>query len=266
MSELMLRAPAPAVTPAEAGWRWLSYRSERVDRQRRDSHRADEVCLVNLGGALAAVDRRRAPQPGRAESPFADLPRSLYLPPGHDVHGGGRGDGGRVRRPRRVRPPGAADPARAGACGGARVRQRHPPDQPHRPAGVPRPPAAGGRGADAGRELVVVSAAQARAGPAAGRERPRRGVRLPVRAARGVRRAAPVQPHRRSGRDVDGARRRRAARAARVSPVLLGPRVSRLLPERPRCREAIDGGRGRPRPGLDAGYLAARWSAIRASP
>ena len=199
-------------------------------------------------------------------SPFADLPRSLYLPPGTacTVEGEGlvgvcaaRADAGHPVRP---------IPPERRARRGARVGQRHPPDQPHHPAGVPRPPAARGRGADARRQLVVVPAAQARAGAAAGRERPRGGLRLPVRAARGLRRAAAVQPHGRPGRDVDGARRRRAARAARLPPVLRGARLPRLLPERARRRAALDGGRGRPRPGLDAGYLAHDWSAIRASP
>ena len=52
MTELMLRAPAPPVTPAEAGWRWLSYRSLRVAGSAPLETGGDEVCLVNLGGTL----------------------------------------------------------------------------------------------------------------------------------------------------------------------------------------------------------------------
>ena len=55
MTELMLRAPAPAVTPAEAGWRWLSYRSLRVAGSAALDTGPDEVCLVNLGGTLSAI-------------------------------------------------------------------------------------------------------------------------------------------------------------------------------------------------------------------
>ena len=55
MTELMLRAPAPPVTPAEAGWRWLSYRSLRVAGSAPLETGADEVCLVNLGGTLTVA-------------------------------------------------------------------------------------------------------------------------------------------------------------------------------------------------------------------
>jgi 5-deoxy-glucuronate isomerase len=82
VSELMQRAPAPAVTPAGAGWRWLSYRSERVEGRCELATGDDEVCLVNLGGALAASAGGERHSLGERETPFADLPRSLYLPPG----------------------------------------------------------------------------------------------------------------------------------------------------------------------------------------
>jgi 5-deoxy-glucuronate isomerase len=82
MSELMLRAPAPAVTPAGAGWRWLSYRSERVSGRTEIGTGGDEVCLVNLGGTLHATAAGGEHCLGDRTSPFAGLPRSLYLPPG----------------------------------------------------------------------------------------------------------------------------------------------------------------------------------------
>jgi 5-deoxy-glucuronate isomerase len=82
VSELMLRAPAPAVTPAEAGWRWLSYRSQRVTGFVGFDTGPDEVCLVNLGGTLTATADGERHSLGERSSPFADLPRSLYVPPG----------------------------------------------------------------------------------------------------------------------------------------------------------------------------------------
>ena len=185
---------------------------------------------------------RRPPQPGRARDAVR-RPAPLALPAARDdLCPRGQRPRRRVRGAGRRRPSCAPDPARGGAGRGARIRQRHPPDQPHHPPRVPRPPAAGGRGADPGRQLVVVPAAQARGGAAAGRERPRGGLRLPVRAARGLRGAAALQPHRRPRRDLDRARRRRAARAARLPPVLRGARLPRLLPERARRRGAVDGG------------------------
>jgi 5-deoxy-glucuronate isomerase len=82
VSELMLRAPAPAVTPAEAGWRWLSYWSKRVRGIAGFDTGPDEVCLVNLGGTLTATADGEHHSLGDRSSPFADLPRSLYVPPG----------------------------------------------------------------------------------------------------------------------------------------------------------------------------------------
>ena len=123
----------------------------------------DEVCLVNLGGRLSATAGGERFDLGARETPFDALPDALYLPPGTrcTVEGEGwvarcaaRADRGPGRR-------GAADPGRVDAGRGARVGQRHPPDHAHHPARVCRPQAAGGRGADAGRQLVVLPAAQA---------------------------------------------------------------------------------------------------------
>jgi 5-deoxy-glucuronate isomerase len=83
VSDLILRAPAPPVTPQSAGWRWLSYRSLRVSGAADLDTGSDEVCLVNLGGTLAAqVAGSGRYDLGDRASPFKDLPRSLYLPPG----------------------------------------------------------------------------------------------------------------------------------------------------------------------------------------
>jgi 5-deoxy-glucuronate isomerase len=81
MTELMLRAPAPPVTPAEAGWRWLSYRSLRGAGSAPLETGGDEVCLVNLGGTLWVAVGGDRHSLGDRPSPFAGLPRALYLPP-----------------------------------------------------------------------------------------------------------------------------------------------------------------------------------------
>jgi 5-deoxy-glucuronate isomerase len=108
MSELMLRAPAPAVTPAGAGWRWLSYRSESVRGRVELGTGGDEVCLVNIGGELSATVAGTRYSLGERSSPFADLPRALYLPPqttcvleGEGIVGvcGARADAGHPVRP-----------------------------------------------------------------------------------------------------------------------------------------------------------------------
>ena len=80
--QLLLRAPAPAITPETAGWRWLSYRSIPVDGEVDGKTGRDEVCLVNLGGRLTVTAGGAAHSLGSRDSPFAALPDSLYLPPG----------------------------------------------------------------------------------------------------------------------------------------------------------------------------------------
>ena len=88
MTDLMLRAPAPPVTPDSAGWRWLSYASGRVDGEASFETGGDEICLVNLGGQLSPASTA----PATARRPRAAVRRaaaSLYLPP-HALHGRGR--------------------------------------------------------------------------------------------------------------------------------------------------------------------------------
>ena len=53
--DLLLRNPAPPVTPAAAGWRWLSYSSTTVAGSAGIDTGPDEVCLVNLGGDIAVA-------------------------------------------------------------------------------------------------------------------------------------------------------------------------------------------------------------------
>ena len=91
MTDLMLRAPAPPVSPDTAGWRWLSYASGRVDGEASFDTGGDEICLVNLGGRLTATVDGTRHDLGERETPFAGLPRALYLPPhtAYTVEGAG---------------------------------------------------------------------------------------------------------------------------------------------------------------------------------
>jgi len=107
----MLRAPAPPVTPHSAGWRWLSYRCEHVNGRVEVATPDDEVCLVNLGGTLEAVVDGSRHSLGDRANPFADMPRSLYVPPGTqwEVEGEGVlgvcGARAEARHPVRAIPP-----------------------------------------------------------------------------------------------------------------------------------------------------------------
>jgi 5-deoxy-glucuronate isomerase len=103
--ELVLRAPAPPVDPAWAGWRWLSYRSLEVDGEHAHETGADEQCLVNLGGSVEAEVDGVAFTLGDRATPFEALPQAVYAPPGSRVVLGGRGV--------------------VGVCG-ARAEQQHP--------------------------------------------------------------------------------------------------------------------------------------------
>ena len=80
--DLLLRNPAQPVTPELAGWRWLSYTSHHVSGSAAFETGDDEVCLVNLGGRLSATVDGREHDLGDRRTPFDDLPRSLYMPPG----------------------------------------------------------------------------------------------------------------------------------------------------------------------------------------
>ena len=80
--DLLLRNPAPPVTPDAAGWRWLSYRSTMVAGSAGIDTGPDEVCLVNLGGRLSATVAGERFDLGARETPFDALPDALYLPPG----------------------------------------------------------------------------------------------------------------------------------------------------------------------------------------
>ena len=80
--DLLLRNPAPPVTPDLAGWRWLSYSSTPVAGSAGVDTGPDEVCLVNLGGRLSATVAGERFDLGVRGTPFDALPEALYLPPG----------------------------------------------------------------------------------------------------------------------------------------------------------------------------------------
>jgi 5-deoxy-glucuronate isomerase len=80
--DLLLRNPAPPVTPDAAGWRWLSYRSTTISGSAGIDTGPDEVCLVNLGGRLSATVGDERFDLGARDTPFDALPDALYLPPG----------------------------------------------------------------------------------------------------------------------------------------------------------------------------------------
>lgn len=88
MPELLLRAreedPRVEVTPATAGWRWLSFSARRLapGKPLTADTGPDEVCLVLIGGACEVeAGGRRYTLAGR-DDPFGGMPVALYLPPG----------------------------------------------------------------------------------------------------------------------------------------------------------------------------------------
>ena len=89
--DLLLRNPAPPVTPAAAGWRWLSYSSTTVAGSAGINTSQDEVCLVNLGGRLTATVAGERFDLGARQTPFDALPDALYLPPGTECTVEGEG-------------------------------------------------------------------------------------------------------------------------------------------------------------------------------
>jgi 5-deoxy-glucuronate isomerase len=77
---LLLRAGWGEVTPASAGWQYLSFRLLNVDGSTSLETGDDEIVLVPLSGdATVRCDGEEWQVGGRAHV-FAGLPRSLYLP------------------------------------------------------------------------------------------------------------------------------------------------------------------------------------------
>ena len=82
--ELLLRSGDwQAVTPASAGWRYLSFRVERFAGERPEralSSGVEELALVPLAGSCTVVADGGEWQLGGRPNVFSGLPRSLYVP------------------------------------------------------------------------------------------------------------------------------------------------------------------------------------------
>ena len=96
-------SPGATVTPAVAGWRYLSFATAELDdRPLQLGDPEQEVAIVTLSGGASVLvrDGARFELPGRA-SVWDGLPWALYLPAGISATAtamrGGRGRGGRLR-------------------------------------------------------------------------------------------------------------------------------------------------------------------------
>ena len=190
------------MTPESAGWRYLSFRVERLaGAEERDTGR-EETAIVLLEGACSVEADGERFELGPRAGVFEQLPWTLYLPRDTDVPDRGRGRArGRelpaasVRREPVLQRPDEVDVEVRGA--GNATRQINNMIQP----GFPAERILVGRGADAGRQLVELPAAQARRGPAARGGAARGGLLLPRAGAGGVRAAAALQPRARRRRE-----------------------------------------------------------------
>jgi 5-deoxy-glucuronate isomerase len=111
VSELLRRSGSwRAVTPASAGWRYLSFRVETLARgeERRLDSGDEELALVPLVGSCTVVSDEGEWEVGGRANVFAGLPRSLYLP---------RSTVFAMR---------AADDAEVAVCGARAERRREP--------------------------------------------------------------------------------------------------------------------------------------------
>jgi 5-deoxy-glucuronate isomerase len=108
MSLLLRSGEWDEVTPAAGGWRYLSFRTVRVDGLMSLDTGDNEIVVVPLGGAaIVHADGVEAEVGGR-EDVFAGLPRSVYLPRETRAELEGVAElalcGARVERRRDVRP------------------------------------------------------------------------------------------------------------------------------------------------------------------
>ena len=143
VSDLLLRdGEWDVVDPGSAGWRYLSFRVERLRDGESVARKTggEEIALVPLGGRCAVEAGGERFELGGRASVFDGMPWALYLPRDTRVHGDGVGDVevavcGRARR-RTSRA--SARHARGRRDRGARLRQRNASDQPHPQARVSR--------------------------------------------------------------------------------------------------------------------------------
>lgn len=89
MADLLIRPPdgmTTAAEPADAGWRYLSFRSFGLAQDETTTlpHPDQEAVVVVIGGGGIGIDYAAVPSmdlPGRS-SVFAGLPWAAYIPPG----------------------------------------------------------------------------------------------------------------------------------------------------------------------------------------
>ena len=270
---LHLRKPIPPITPATAGWEFLSFRWGPIAAPVSDDTGDRELALVVIAGRVAVDAGSTHIEAGTG--PHVAVRRHAR---GRVPAAGNRVLGRAARRRRRGRVlrggrgPGEGRPDRARAADDVRDRD---PRGGQRDASDQRDPGARVRR----RTACWSSRCSRRAGSwssfpphkhdvlrAARRGGARGGLRLPHRSTRGLRDAARVHPRRRARRGVRGARRRRGARAAGLPPVRRRARLRLLLPERARGRRPLDGGLRRSRPRLGPGRRGSRSARTRACP
>lgn len=81
-----------SVSPALAGWRYLSFWVDTVDDGSLVDAASDQeqaIVVIGGGGLQVTVGDRRFELPGR-ETVFDGLPSALYVPPGHEITVTGR--------------------------------------------------------------------------------------------------------------------------------------------------------------------------------
>jgi 5-deoxy-glucuronate isomerase len=80
---LHLRAPFPPITPASAGWTFLSFRWGPLAAPVRASTEDRELALVVIAGRIAVEAGGRTIEAGSGRtSVFDGMPEAVYLPPG----------------------------------------------------------------------------------------------------------------------------------------------------------------------------------------
>ena len=179
-------AAALNLTPRALGWDRIHFavRHLAAGAVWTGLSRDQERCLVLLRGEFEVELGRRVAPRRPARRRVSGYPHAVYLPAGRRS-GSSRAAACEIADCRASRVDAAAagaarHPARGLRLRDPRRRQRDPADRRHRAAGVSGGPAAALRGVHAGRQLVVVSAAQARHRRSAARGRSRGGLLLPL--------------------------------------------------------------------------------------
>ena len=238
------------LTPRALGWRTIHFAVRHLAAGAvvvRAVTGTEERCLVLLRGLFdGQLGRRVRTASARAPTSSAAIRQRSTCRPGRRS---GSSPSSRAKSPIAARPRTRRCAPRVIRPGGLRLRdprrrQRHAADRRHRAAGVSGRSAAAVRGLHAGRQLVELSAAQARHRQPAARSRPRRGLLLPL-------------PRPRTATDSSASIPTGATRRVRVThgdvvavrdgyhPFVTALRIRCLLPERARGRAPVDGGERR---------------------